>query len=350
MGSGHVTRTSSSGFIKKSYPTTFLILFGLFITMIFIAISAGRYGISVNDVVKILFSKILPIPKTWDNTMENVVFNLRLPRITAAIIVGGVLSLSGAAYQSIFKNPLVSPDLLGVSSGASVGAALAILLNANMMYIQIGAFLGGILAVFITTLIPKLLRNKAAIMLVLAGIIVGGLMSSLLGILKYAADTDTKLAEITYWQMGSLAKVSKANIIQILPAVGISAITLIAMRWKMNILSLGENEARMLGINISKTRILVIIFSTILTASSVCVSGTIGWVGLVVPHLGRMLVGPDNTKLIPVSVLLGSVFMLFIDTLARTLTKAEIPLSILTGLIGAPFYFWMLIKQRMNLQ
>ncbi len=270
--------------------------------------------------------------------MENVVFNLRLPRITAAIIVGGVLSLSGAAYQSIFKNPLVSPDLLGVSSGASVGAALAILLNANMMYIQIGAFLGGIL------------RNKAAIMLVLAGIIVGGLMSSLLGILKYAADTDTKLAEITYWQMGSLAKVSKANIIQILPAVGISAITLIAMRWKMNILSLGENEARMLGINISKTRVLVIIFSTILTASSVCVSGTIGWVGLVVPHLGRMLVGPDNTKLIPVSVLLGSVFMLLIDTLARTLTKAEIPLSILTGLIGAPFYFWMLVKQRMSLQ
>ncbi len=350
MDSQHIVGIGDESFSKKSYPATFFLLFGLFIAMILIAISAGRYGISISNVIKILLSKIFSIQKTWDNTMENVMFNLRLPRITAAVIIGGVLSLSGAAYQSIFKNPLVSPDLLGVSSGASVGAALAILLNANMAGIQIGAFLGGILAVFITTFIPKLLRNKAAIMLVLAGIIVGGLMSSLLGILKYAADTDTKLAEITYWQMGSLAKVSKINLIQILPAISISAIILIAMKWKMNILSLGENEARMLGINIGRTRILVIICSTILTASSVCVSGTIGWVGLVVPHLGRMLVGPDNTKLIPVSVLLGSTFMLFIDTLARTLTKAEIPLSILTGLIGAPFYFWMLIKQRMSLQ
>ncbi|HBG22743.1 MAG TPA: iron ABC transporter permease [Peptococcaceae bacterium] len=305
---------------------------------------------SIIDVIKILFSKVLPLEKTWDSTMENVVFRLRLPRILAAFMVGSALAISGATYQGMFKNPLVSPDLLGVSSGACVGAALAILAHLGTIGIQIGAFLGGVLAVTITITMPKLIKNNSSIMLVLAGVIVGGFMSSIMGLLKYVADPETELAEIVYWTLGSLAKVDKGSIAAVAPAIIIAGAVLMAMRWKLNILSLGENEARTLGTNVNLTRGIAIVCSTVLTAFSVCLSGTIGWVGLVVPHLGRMLVGPDNTKMLPVTLLLGGAFMVFVDTLARTLTGAELPLSILTGLIGAPFYFWLLVKQRMNIQ
>ncbi len=334
----------------NTYMLTFLILILVAVVVSLVSICVGRYDMSIGDVVRILLSKVLPLEKTWDSTMENVVFKLRLPRIIAAFMVGSALSISGATYQGMFKNPLVSPDLLGVSSGACVGAALAILAHLGTIGIQIGAFLGGVLAVSITITIPKLMKNKSSIMLVLAGVIVGGFMSSIMGLLKYVADPETELAEITYWQLGSLAKVAKGSIISVAPAIIIAGAILIAMRWRLNILSLGENEARSLGTNVSLTRGIAIVCSTILTACSVCISGTIGWVGLVVPHLGRMLVGPDNTKMLPVTLLLGGAFLVLVDTLARTLTGAELPLSILTGLIGAPFYFWLLVKQRVNIQ
>lgn len=334
----------------NSYEFTFLILILVAVVVSLVSICAGRYDMSIIDVIKILFSKVLPLEKTWDSTMENVVFRLRLPRILAAFMVGSALAISGATYQGMFKNPLVSPDLLGVSSGACVGAALAILAHLGTIGIQIGAFLGGVLAVTITITMPKLIKNNSSIMLVLAGVIVGGFMSSIMGLLKYVADPETELAEIVYWTLGSLAKVDKGSIAAVAPAIIIAGAVLMAMRWKLNILSLGENEARTLGTNVNLTRGIAIVCSTVLTACSVCLSGTIGWVGLVVPHLGRMLVGPDNTKMLPVTLLLGGAFMVFVDTLARTLTGAELPLSILTGLIGAPFYFWLLVKQRMNIQ
>ncbi len=327
-----------------------MILILVAVVVSLVSICAGRYDMSIIDVIKILFSKVLPLEKTWDSTMENVVFRLRLPRILAAFMVGSALAISGATYQGMFKNPLVSPDLLGVSSGACVGAALAILAHLGTIGIQIGAFLGGVLAVTITITMPKLIKNNSSIMLVLAGVIVGGFMSSIMGLLKYVADPETELAEIVYWTLGSLAKVDKGSIAAVAPAIIIAGAVLMAMRWKLNILSLGENEARTLGTNVNLTRGIAIVCSTVLTACSVCLSGTIGWVGLVVPHLGRMLVGPDNTKMLPVTLLLGGAFMVFVDTLARTLTGAELPLSILTGLIGAPFYFWLLVKQRMNIQ
>ena len=350
MNSEGAAKISGANINDKRYLATLNTLILIVVLIVLASLCIGRYGIPVIDAIKILLSKIFPIHGTWDQTMENVIFNLRLPRVISAILVGGALSLSGASYQGMFKNPLVSPDLLGVSAGACVGAALAILGDADIFGIQICAFLGGIIAVSITTAVPKLLKNNSTIILVLAGVIVAGLMSSLLGMLKYVADTEIKLAEITYWQMGSLAKISKTHILSVGPLMIVAAIILVAMRWKMNVLSLGENEARTLGLDISKMRLIVIVCSTILTSCAVCISGTIGWVGLVVPHLGRMLVGPDNTKLMPVTLLIGAGFMLVIDTLARTLTKAEIPISILTGLIGAPFYFWMLVKQRMKLQ
>jgi iron complex transport system permease protein len=334
---------------QRHYKSLMLTLFCLWIAMILAALCLGRYGVSVSDAAKILISRVIPIEKTWDATTEGVIMTLRLPRIVASLLIGGALALSGASYQGVFKNPLVSPDLLGVSSGATVGAALIILAHGGKIAIQMGAFLGGLTAVFIAISIPRLLKNNSITILVLSGIIVSGIMSSIMGVIKYLADPDNELASIVYWQMGSLAKALSSDVIVIIPVILVTSLVLLGIRWRINILSLGENEAKSLGMNTTLIRGVVILCSTILTASSVCISGTIGWIGLVIPHLGRLLVGPDNVKLLPATMILGSIFMLFIDTVARVSTTAELPLSILTGIIGAPFYFWLLACQRMKI-
>lgn len=321
----------------------------ILVVLTVLAIGLGRYYISPADVVKILFSRIAPITQTWEPKAESVIFTLRLPRILSALLVGMALSLSGAAYQGVFKNPLVAPDMLGVSAGACVGASAAILLHLGQLGIQMVAFLGGILAVLLAAAIPRFIKNQSMMTLVLAGVIVSGVMNSLLGLLKYLADPDTELAEITHWQLGSLAASVWRDIYYVGPPILIAALVLIIIRWRINILSLGENEAKSLGMDVQSSRSVIVICATVLTASAVCISGTIGWVGLVIPHFGRMLVGPDNRKLIPVSAVLGAAFLLLIDTAARNITSAELPLSILTGLVGAPFYFYLLIKQRMKL-
>ena len=320
-----------------------------------VALCSGRYTVHLKDAVLVLYSGLrkllgLPeLPKTWDAMAESVIYTLRLPRVVAAILVGGALSLSGAAYQGVFKNPLVSPDLLGVSTGACVGAAIAILLHLNATGIQLLAFAFGMLTVGLTVSIPRLMKNDSVTMLVLSGVIVGGIMSSIMGVIKYIADPETELADITYWQMGSLAKVTQSDVLAIILPIVAAAALLIAIRWQINLLSLGAREAKTLGIRIGLTRNIIILCSTLLTACAVCLCGTIGWVGLVIPHLSRILVGPDNVKSIPVSCVLGSIFMLLIDTVARSATTLEIPLSILTGLIGAPFYLYILVKQRMKM-
>ena len=320
-----------------------------------VALCSGRYTVHLKDAVLVLYSGLrkllgLPeLPRNWDAMAESVIYTLRLPRVVAAILVGGALSLSGAAYQGVFKNPLVSPDLLGVSTGACVGAAIAILLHLNATGIQLLAFAFGMLTVGLTVSIPRLMKNDSVTMLVLSGVIVGGIMSSIMGVIKYIADPETELADITYWQMGSLAKVTQSDVLAIILPIVAAAALLIAIRWQINLLSLGDREAKTLGIRIGLTRNVIILCSTLLTACAVCLCGTIGWVGLVIPHLSRILVGPDNVKSIPVSCVLGSIFMLLIDTVARSATTLEIPLSILTGLIGAPFYLYILVKQRMKM-
>ena len=296
------------------------------------------------DVWNALIGKVTG--STVDPAMENVLFYIRIPRIFASMLVGAALSLSGAVYQGVFKNPLVSPDLLGVSSGASVGAAIAILLGAGMLGTQAFAFLGGLIAVLIAVSIPKVLRNSSNMMLVLSGIITGGFMSAFLGILKYLAEAETELQEIVFWQMGSVSYVNNLQVVSISPVFLLCTIAMLALSWRINILSFGEEEAKTVGMNIRLIRGITIACASLLTASAVSISGTIGWIGLVIPHLGRMIIGADNTKLLPVTGLLGAAFMLFIDTLARVLTTIEIPLSILTGLIGAPFYGWLLYKQK----
>ena len=300
--------------------------------------------------MKILFGRLFHAAQSWDAMDENLLMGVRFPRTMATVIVGAALALSGVVYQGIFKNPLVSPDFLGVSSGACVGAATAILLSLSAGLVQVFAFFGGILAVTLTLLIPKLLRSDSNIMLVLAGIIVGGAMSSILGFIKYIADPETQLAAITYWQLGSFAYVDNKAVLSVLPLSIAAAVILLVMAWWINILSLGEQEAQSLGANVSLLRGVCIVCSTILTAGAVCISGTIGWVGLVIPHFGRMMVGSDNRTLLPACCFIGGIFMLLVDTVTRIIGPAEMPVSILTGIIGAPFFAWLLYRQRMHLR
>ena len=344
-----------------SFPVLFLGCLAALLILTILAIGVGRYAISPATVVRVLLSRFLPIPATWEGQAESVIFTLRLPRILAALLVGSALSLSGAAYQGVFKNPLVAPDMLGVSAGACVGASVGILMNAGGVGIQAGALLGGLAAVLLAIAIPKVIKNQSMMTLVLAGVIISGLMNAILGLLKYLADPETQLASITHWQagrlatvrpnwqLGSLATAVWRDVFTMGPPILAAIIILLLMRWRINILSLGENEAKSLGMDIRRARGIIIFCATMLTACAVCTSGTIGWIGLVIPHFGRMMVGPDNRKLIPLSAVLGAAFLLLIDTLARVLTSAELPLSILTGLIGAPFYFYLLLKQRMKL-
>jgi len=310
----------------------------------------GKYHVTPGETLHIIFGKLSGREPDWEPLTESVIFGLRMPRILASIVVGAALSLSGAAFQGIFRNPLVSPDFLGVSSGACVGAAAAILMGLASGFIQAFAFAGGLAAVSVTVAIPRLMRSASNIMLVLSGIIVGGLMYSILGLMKYIADPLTQLADITYWQLGSFAYISAGSLLLILPTMVIPAVALFCVSWWINIMSLGEKEAQTLGANVYRIRGVVVLCATLLTASSVCVAGTIGWVGLVIPHFGRMIVGPDNTRLMPTACLLGALFMLMADTLTRTVGASEMPVSIITGIIGAPFYAWLLYRQRARLQ
>lgn len=345
-----VQALKSLGFAKsgKSLPFN-LILIAAVCLGIFLALCVGKYPVSFSESLKIVFYNILGWQGGWDTMTENVVMGLRLPRVLSAVVIGASLSISGATYQGVFRNPLVSPDFLGVSAGACVGAAIAILLGFHSLAIQAFALAGGILAVALTTLLPRLLRSRSAIVLVLSGVIVGGAMGSIMGLLKYIADPTTQLPAITYWQMGSVANINFRSLAYVLAPMAVSMTVLLGLAWWINILSLGEKDAQALGANVAQLRGVTILCATVLTASSVSISGTIGWVGLVIPHLGRMLVGPDNRRLLPASALLGGLFLLFADTLGRTIAKTELPLSIITGLIGAPFYAWLLYKNHTRL-
>ena len=316
---------------------------------IVLALCVGKYSVSPLESVSILWRRIVGLPSELPEMTQNVVMGLRVPRILASVIVGGALAMSGAAYQGIFKNPLVSPEFLGVSSGACIGAAAAILMSLTTVYISLFAFFGGLIAVALTMAIPSLIRNRSNLVLVLSGIIVGSALSSVFGFIKYLADPDTQLASITYWTMGSFSYIKLSELLIVLAVIAVPAVIIVLMSWWIDVLSLGEREAQALGANVRLIRGIIIICATLLTAGSVCIAGTIGWVGLIIPHFGRMLTGPSNRRLIPLSGLLGGLFMLLVDTLTRTLGVEEMPVSILTGIIGAPFYCFLLFRQRRTL-
>jgi len=331
---------------KHGFAPLLVLLAALLCCAVVLAVCVGKYPVSPAETVRVISCAVLGRESGLPEMTENVVLGLRIPRILASVLVGAALSAAGGAYQGIFKNPLVSPDFLGVSGGACIGAAAAILLGLNSLWISLFAFFCGILAVTLTMSIPNLIRNRANIMLVLSGIIVGSAMSSILGFLKYAADPDSQLAAITYWTMGNFGYVQSDKLLPLALVTLPPMLLLLLMSWWIDVLSMGEAEARSLGANVRLVRGIVILCSTLLTAGSVCISGTISWVGLIVPHFCRILVGPSSRRLLPASILLGGLFMLLVDTLTRIIGAAEMPVSIMTGLIGAPVFCWLLWRQR----
>lgn len=316
----------------------------------FLALFVGNYALDVPTVARILASPVTPVGSSWNGTAESAILKVRVPRILAAILVGGALSVSGASYQSVFRNPLVSPDLLGVSAGACVGAAGAILLHLGQAPTALAALLGGLAAVACSTGLARVFRGNSSLVLVLAGVIVSGFMNSALGLLKYLADPETQLASITYWQLGSLSGTTMTDVTFVVFPIVLGTTVLIVLRWRLGILSLGDAEAALLGTDVVRLRAIAVLCATVLTACAVSVSGTIGWIGLVVPHLCRFLTGPETARVIPLSVCVGAVFLLGVDTLARTMSTAELPLSILIGFIGTPLFVWLVVRQRNTLR
>ena len=278
---------------------------------------------------------------------ETVIWSIRLPRVGAAVVLGAALAAAGASYQALFRNPLVSPDILGVSAGAGLGAVAGIFLSLPVAAIQATAFAGGMGAVGIVMLVAALVRNTdRTLTLVLIGVVIGALAGAATSLLKVLADPYDQLPAITFWLLGSLASVTTADILPALPAVGLGLVPLVLLRWRINVLSLGDEEARALGIEAGRTRALVIVSATLITASVTALAGVVGWVGLVIPHIARMIVGPGFGQLLPVSVLIGAAYLLVVDTLARTIAQVEVPLGILTAVIGAPFFVWLLARGR----
>ena len=320
----------------------------LLILTIIISFNVGRYAVSIDNVLKILFKNIFHFEKTWEDVYETIVWNVRMPRIIAALLIGAALSVSGATYQGLFRNPMVSPDILGASAGASVGACMMMLFNQNGAIIQISAFVFGLVAVMLTYSLSKAIGNSTdtVLMLVLCGLIVSTLFQAFVSIIKYVADTDSQLPEITYWLMGSIAKVTYKDILFFLIPFVIGVFPILFIRWQLNVMSFGEDEAKAMGINVSFIRLLCIFCSTLLTAGVVSIAGTVGWIGLMIPHLVRFIIGPNNAKLLPSSMLVGALFMLIVDNVCRSALPYEIPLGVLTSLLGAPFFIIILYKHK----
>lgn len=307
------------------------------------ALSLGRYSYDFFALLEFLKSYFLGWQ--YDPRMEIVVFSVRLPRIILALFVGASLAISGAVFQSIFSNPLATPDTLGVASGASFGAVLAILFGAGTIVIQISALIFGLLALFLAYWC-SLIRGKSSIlMIILSGIVIGAIFTALVALCKYVADEEEVLPNIVFWLLGSLSSANYRTLALILPFMCICSVVLLVLSWRINILSLSEDEARSLGINTKFNRVLIMCMGTMLTASAVAACGQVGWVGLLVPHICRLLFGTNNKRVLPFCIVFGAMFMLLVDTVARTVSNAEIPVSILTALIGAPFFIFLLKKQ-----
>ncbi|CEO88222.1 MAG TPA: iron ABC transporter permease [Syntrophaceticus sp.] len=325
-----------------------LIVIGLGILLvitIIISFRLGRYPIPAKEVLGILLSKIYPIELFWTDRVEMVLINIRLPRIILACLVGCCLSAAGAAYQGVFQNPMAAPDILGASAGAAFGAALAILNYGSRFMITVSAFFFSLLTVSLVYLISKRVKGKSILGLILSGIIVGSLFSAGTSFIKLVADPTDQLPAITYWLMGSLAGAKMGDIkFAIIPMI-IGLVPLLLIRWRLNVLTMGDDEARTMGVNANQIRIIVIICATLTTAASVSVSGMIGWVGLVIPHLARKLVGNNYNHLMPASILFGAIFLLLVDNVSRNLLTTEIPLGILTAFVGAPFFIYLITRE-----
>lgn len=304
----------------------------------------GRYGVPLGQVVRILLSGVFPLEQTWTDNMAIAVLNVRLPRILLACLVGCGLSAAGTGYQTVFQNPMAAPDILGASSGACFGAALAILTGQSAVMITVFAFLASLLSVALVYLVGNHTRGNRVVNLLLAGIMVGSLFSACTSYIKLVADPTNQLPQITYWLMGSLSGTRMGTVRFAAVCMAVGLVPLLLLRWRMNLLTLSPDEARAMGVHTDRLRLAVILSSTVLTAAAVSVSGMIGWVGLVIPHLSRRIVGSDCRRLMPMSCLFGAAFLLLVDNMARCLTATEIPIGILTAFVGAPFFIYLMVR------
>ncbi|MDP4177328.1 MAG: iron ABC transporter permease [Bacillota bacterium] len=332
---------------KKSLSLSInCILILLLIVALIISICTGRYSIPIPQLINIILGKLFGIKVSWPPTVETVLFNVRLPRIIVAIMVGSSLATAGSTYQGLFKNPMVSPDILGATAGAGFGAAVGILCSLSSNEIQISAFVFGIAAVSLSYSLSKIIGRKSnvTLILVLTGMVVQSMFTAFISITKYVADPESKLPAITFWLMGGLNTSTWKDVtVMIIPLI-IASVPLFLLRYKINVLSFGDEEAQAMGVDTNKIRIIIIICSTLLTASAVSVCGMVGWVGLIIPHIARIITGPNYKKLLPASFLIGGTYLLLIDDIARSLFVTEIPLGILTSIIGAPFFLFLLIR------
>ncbi|HUL41780.1 MAG TPA: iron ABC transporter permease [Burkholderiales bacterium] len=320
---------------------------GLTLALVLLAFWLGKFPLSSADVLAAVAAKLFGVPVHLPVNAEAVMWEIRAPRIGAALLVGAGLAAAGSSYQGMFKNPLVSPDILGVSSGAALGAVLGIFLSKNIVMIQLFAFMGGLIAVGLVYAVGSAVRgHDPLVTLILTGVVIGTLLGSFIALLKYLADPYNQLPAITFWLMGSLASIASSDLVVAAPLIALGLIPLYLLRWRINLLSLSDDEAQALGVNLTATRLIVIFSATLMTAASVAIAGIIGWIGLLMPHIARMLVGPDFAKALPMSLLLGAAFMLGVDTLARTAADIEIPPGVLTALIGTPFFIWILSTAR----
>lgn len=317
-----------------------------------LSLGFGRVPIPPGEVVAILLRQVLPEglqpDAHWPASAEVVVVGVRLPRVLAAGLVGAGLAAAGAAYQNLFRNPLVAPDILGVSAGAGFGASLAAMLGFGMAVTQGMAFAMGLAAVGIAWGVAQLVNRQSLIVLVLLGVVTAALFQALISVVKILVDPTNTLPIITFWLMGGLNKITAAD----LPLAGVlilaAAALLVALRWSIDTLSLGEDEARQLGVDVGLVRIALILSATLMTAAAVSIAGIIGWIGLIAPHAARILVGPGFARLLPVAMLIGALFLLAADNVARGAAGMEIPLGIVTALIGAPLFVALLLRARVN--
>src|SRR5439155_21390466 len=324
----------------------FVLMLVALLAALALALAVGPYPLDLSDVLH-GGARALGLEGGTPTPGEIVFGRVRLPRVAAGMLVGAALAGAGAAYQTLFRNPLVSPDILGVSTGAGLGAVLGILLSLPVAGIQGLAFLLGLATVALVYLIAAALHgHDRTLVLVLSGVVIGALAGACISLVKILADPYDQLPAITFWLLGSLAGVKLSDLALVAPLVLIGLVPLVLLRWRIGVLSLGDDEARALGVDVPRLRLLVIGAATLMTASVVAISGVIGWIGLMIPHIARMIVGPNFARLLPAAMLLGASFMLLVDTLARTMARIETPLGILTAVLGAPFFLWLLARGR----
>jgi iron complex transport system permease protein len=330
----------------KAAPA-YVVAIGALVALTALAFAVGRYPVSLGEIFTLLGAKLTGAPSALPANVETVILQVRGPRVLAALLVGAALAAAGTAYQGMFRNPLVSPDILGVSSGAALGAVLAIFLSLNVVMIQLFAFAGGLVAVGLVYGVGGRMRGHDPLLaLVLTGVVIGTLLGSAIALLKYLADPYNQLPAITYWLLGSLASITPRDLAAAAPLALVGLAPMLLLRWRMNLLALPDDEARALGVNTARLRFLIVAAATLMTATAVAISGIIGWVGLLIPHAARLLVGPDFGRLLPLAMVLGAAFLLAVDTLGRTVATIEIPPGVLTALLGTPFFLWLFAVSR----